>query len=145
MAKDSDDCEFWLPPQFLTDDDDLFTEFKTHRHDGKNGLSFGRDYQPDFSFGFPGFGPNSDLSSPVDGSTETESDEDDYITELTRKLTNSTLQDSRLASESKKVLCILLFLLVCFHLVFVNTQMTFFFSFFITGFEFVWFATINAL
>lgn len=109
MAKDSDDCEFWLPPQFLNDDDDLFTEMKGRRNDGRNGLGFGGDYQRGYSSGFYGFGPNSDLSSPVDGSTETESDEEDYITELTRKLSRSTLLDSGLAYENRKVVWGLLF------------------------------------
>lgn len=102
MAKDSDDCEFWLPPQFLTDDDELFAEFKAPKNDGRNGLGFGADYQRGFSCGFFGFGPNSDLSSPVDGSTETESDEEDYITELTRQISRSTLHDSGLAYENRK-------------------------------------------
>lgn len=113
MAKDSEDCEHWLLPQFLTDeDDDLFAEFKnsSNKNDGRNIRScFGRDFQHDFAYGFGPFGPQSGLSSPVEGSTETESDDDDYITGLTQKMAHSTLQDSALASENKRVFKILCF------------------------------------
>lgn len=156
MAKDSDDCEFWLPPQFLNDDDDLFTELKGHKNDGRNGLGFGGDYQRGYSSGFYGFGPNSDLSSPVDGSTETESDEEDYITELTRKMSRSTLLDCGLAYENRKVVSGLLFsVFSCFFFVYsyilTNTRLFFscvYFSFAfknISGVEFIRFAAINAL
>lgn len=91
MEKGFDDCEFWLPPQFLTDDD-LLMDFKTHSCVGDGG----KDGSNPFSNGFNPFGSHSDLSSPVEsvvGSTETESDEDDYITGLTRKMAHSTLQE----------------------------------------------------
>nr|GLL36258.1 uncharacterized protein LOC109150907 isoform X2 [Ipomoea trifida] len=58
---DLDDGEFWLPPQFLADDD----------------LKKGG--------GFP--------SSPVESVNETESDEDEFISGLTRKMAHSTLED----------------------------------------------------
>lgn len=70
MAKKLDDCEFWLPSQFLTDH---------------------------FGSGFNPFGPHSDLSSPVEsliGSVDTESDEEEYLNGLTRKIAHSTIQDS---------------------------------------------------
>ncbi|XP_009596622.1 uncharacterized protein LOC107810532 [Nicotiana tabacum] len=92
MEKDFDDCEFWLPPQFLTDDD-LLMDFKTHSCVGEGG----KDGINPFSYGFNPFGSHSDLSSPVEsvvGSTETESDEDDYITGLTRKMAHSTLEEN---------------------------------------------------
>ncbi|KAJ8551064.1 hypothetical protein K7X08_000434 [Anisodus acutangulus] len=96
MEKDLvDDCEFWLPPQFLTDDD-LLMNFK------KDGLN-----NP--------FGPYSDLSSPVEsvvGSTETESDEDNdnYITGLTLKMAQSTLHEEKtkglsLSGSPQSTLC----------------------------------------
>ncbi|CAA2964605.1 Hypothetical predicted protein [Olea europaea subsp. europaea] len=93
MAEELYDGEFWLPHQFLTDDN-LLMDFKNKGNDN-------------FSFGFSrnSFGPNSDLSSPVEsviGSTETESDEDDYLTEVTRKLLQSSLQDSKIPSENLK-------------------------------------------
>ncbi|CAA2971507.1 uncharacterized protein LOC111369366 isoform X2 [Olea europaea var. sylvestris] len=93
MAEELYDGKFWLPPQFLTDDD-LLMDFKNKRNDN-------------FSFGFNGnsFGPNSDLSSPVEsvtGSTETESDEDDYLSEVARKLLQSTLQDSKITLDNRK-------------------------------------------
>ncbi|KAK1396837.1 hypothetical protein POM88_006700 [Heracleum sosnowskyi] len=71
MAHNFDDPEFWLPPLFLSDDsvsDFNKTEFLVSES-------------------------NSGFSSPVDSSTrstETESDEDEFLTELTRRLTNST-------------------------------------------------------
>lgn len=89
MAQELDDGEFWLPSEFLTDDDllmDFNTDYvKTKRAD-------------DFSLGFS----SSDLSSPVEsvmGSTETESDEDDFISGLTRKVARSTLQDSTFSTD----------------------------------------------
>ncbi|CAN4106039.1 unnamed protein product [Withania somnifera] len=94
MEKDLDDCEFWLPPQFLTDDD-LLMDFKNHSvGDVKNDRN-SKLFLSEFTcgFNFNPFGPHSDLSSPVEsvvGSTETESDEDDFIT---RKMAHSTLQE----------------------------------------------------
>ncbi|KAM7531921.1 hypothetical protein LguiB_035331 [Lonicera macranthoides] len=77
MAEELYDGEFWLPPQFLTDDDILtdFTTTTTNR-----------------SKGYDCFAPKSDQSSPVEsvlGSTETESDEDDFISGYTRKMSQS--------------------------------------------------------
>ncbi|XP_073289299.1 uncharacterized protein [Primulina huaijiensis] len=85
MAQELDDGEFWLPSEFLTDDD-LLTDFKKKGGD-------------DFSCGCRNsFGLYSDLSSPVEsvtGSTENESDEDDFISFLTQKMNYSTLTDSK--------------------------------------------------
>ncbi|KAL8152749.1 hypothetical protein V2J09_010509 [Rumex salicifolius] len=74
MAENLDDGEFWLPSQFLTDtDDDTST----------NGF-------------------NSDLGSPVESVTETESDEDEFLSELTRRMARySLLQDSPATSSQK--------------------------------------------
>lgn len=99
MAQDLDYGEFWLPSEFLTDDD-LLTDFK------KKGVD-------DFSCGLAkSFGFHSDLSSPVEsvtGSTETESDEDDFISFLTRKMNYSTLHDSdkgwRISGSPQSTLC----------------------------------------
>ncbi|KAL2502982.1 hypothetical protein Fot_36830 [Forsythia ovata] len=97
MAAELDDGEFWLPPQFLSDDD-LLIGGQNKIHQTKR--------TDDYSFAFGNsFGPFSDLSSPVEsvmGSTETESDEDDYMTELTRKIAQSTIQDSGYPFENKK-------------------------------------------
>ncbi|XP_075510195.1 uncharacterized protein LOC142546392 isoform X2 [Primulina tabacum] len=85
MAQELDDGEFWLPSEFLTDDD-LLTDFKKKGGD-------------DFSCGFGNsFGLYSNLSSPVEsvtGSTENESDEDDFISFLTQKMNYSALNDSK--------------------------------------------------
>ncbi|KAK9289900.1 hypothetical protein L1049_008061 [Liquidambar formosana] len=62
-------------------------------------VTFTRGFFPscDFPHGFGGsFGFSSDLSSPVEsvvGSTETESDEEDYLAGLTRQMARSTLDD----------------------------------------------------
>lgn len=89
MAQELDDGEFWLPSEFLTDDD-LLMDFKADFSKPKRG--------DDFSLGFC----NSDLSSPVEsvmGSTETESDEDDFISGLTRKVAHTTLHDSNFSTD----------------------------------------------
>ncbi|XP_017223433.1 uncharacterized protein LOC108199920 isoform X2 [Daucus carota subsp. sativus] len=78
MAEELDDGEFWLPPKFLSDDD-LLMEFGNEK-----------------SGGFGLTRPNSDLSSPgesVMGSTETESDEDEYLFGLSRRLAKTSLND----------------------------------------------------
>ncbi|KAL0316357.1 UNVERIFIED_CONTAM: hypothetical protein Sradi_5513900 [Sesamum radiatum] len=94
MAQELHGLDFWLPSEFLTDDD-LLTDFTTDR--------LGTRGTDDFSYGFRNsFGVGSDVSSPVEsvtGAMETESDEDDLITELSRKFAYSTLQDSKLSSD----------------------------------------------
>lgn len=80
MAEELYDGEFWLPPQFLTDDDDdILTDFTTTTITNR-------------SKGYDCFGANSDQSSPVEsvlGSTETESDVDDFIAGFNRKMSPS--------------------------------------------------------
>lgn len=104
MGEDSKECEFWLPPQFLTDDDILIGFKNNGKGDGNESRKYsGCDFQNEFSYGFNMFGPHSDLSSPVEsvvGSTETESDEEDYITELTRQMAHSTLENHKVHSLS---------------------------------------------
>lgn len=81
-----DDGMFWLPTEFLTDDD-VLVDFKSGRNKGTSTM----------------YGPDSDLSSPVEsvmGSTETESDEEDYLNELSRKLAQSTLEDNYWKTEN---------------------------------------------
>ncbi|KAL3640685.1 hypothetical protein CASFOL_015653 [Castilleja foliolosa] len=97
MAQELEDGEFWLPSNFLTDDDDLLTDFETGPLKTKASSDFSHGYVSSLGF-------NSDLSSPVDsvmGSTETESDEDDFIAGLTRKIADSTIQDSSFFSDPK--------------------------------------------
>ncbi|CAA2972857.1 Hypothetical predicted protein [Olea europaea subsp. europaea] len=97
MAAEFDDGKFWLPPQFLTDDDLLIS--------GQSKIKQTKQTE-DFSFTFGNsIGSFSDLSSPVEsvmGSTETESDEDDYMTELTRKMAQSTFQDFSYPVDNKQ-------------------------------------------
>ena len=81
MARELDELGFWLPSEILTDDD-LLTDFKPDR------LKTAR--LDDFPYGFGGF--NSDLSSPAELVTETESEDDDLLlSHLTRKLSQSSL------------------------------------------------------
>ncbi|MFS7943274.1 hypothetical protein Hanom_Chr06g00498331 [Helianthus anomalus] len=90
MSQELADGEFWLPPEFLNDED-ILMDFTGKPNSGAptGGLK-------NTSSGLYGFGsyPNSDLNSPVEsviGSTETESDEEDYLTGLTRKLANTSV------------------------------------------------------
>nr|GMC75821.1 uncharacterized protein LOC109191910 isoform X2 [Ipomoea batatas] len=106
MAEELDDCEYWLPPQFLTEDD-LLMDFKKGASKGnEKGMGLGRDFGVPQELGYGGFGAflssTSDLSSPVESLTETESDEDDFITGLTRKMAQSTLHDSVYDLENTK-------------------------------------------
>lgn len=95
MAESLDDGEFWLPPKFLNDDD-LFLEEKCGGNDVKNGRHGVGLYPFEFPLGFGPFGVTSDLGSPVEslvGSSETESDEEEYIAGLTHQMKRSTLED----------------------------------------------------
>ncbi|XP_039019581.1 uncharacterized protein LOC120151108 isoform X2 [Hibiscus syriacus] len=105
MAEVLDDGELCLPPRFLTDDD-LFMdkgEVKSTNHkDLENEFRLDLDgsnkplFTYEFAHGFGSLGFASDPSSPVDsvvGSTETESDEEDYLVGLTRQMAHSTLDD----------------------------------------------------
>ncbi|XP_043698230.1 uncharacterized protein LOC122648963 isoform X2 [Telopea speciosissima] len=88
MAEDLDDGEFWLPSQFLTDDDMLMDGKDRNSHIGHGGVRV-------FPSEFP-YGASSALSSPVEsvmGSTETESDEDDLMSGLTLQMARSMLQE----------------------------------------------------
>ncbi|KAL6519450.1 hypothetical protein OROGR_018770 [Orobanche gracilis] len=81
MAQEMDDLEFLLPSELLTDDD-LLTDFSC-------------------GFGNPSI-LSSDLSSPVESVTdtlETGRDEEDFISELTRKLTHPILRASNLSYD----------------------------------------------
>ncbi|KAK8542009.1 hypothetical protein V6N13_137416 [Hibiscus sabdariffa] len=80
MAEVFDDGEFWLPPRFLADDDLFMENCKINN-------------SPDslFPYELP-----SNLTSPVQslvGSTETDSDEEDYLAGLTRQMARYTLED----------------------------------------------------
>ncbi|KAJ8615108.1 hypothetical protein MRB53_034480 [Persea americana] len=75
MAENLDDGEFWSPSKFLTDD--ILME-------NQNSMGFKNERKAHFPCEFPyGFDSSeSSLSSPVEsnvGSTETESDDDDYM------------------------------------------------------------------
>lgn len=95
MAESLDDAEFWLPPQFLADDenDSKVLAFVSDRSSSQFPLKF-----------------TSDLNFPVVSSSETESDEEDFMAGLTLQIARSTLDDgfktttdSAFASENGKV------------------------------------------
>ncbi|CAK9171814.1 unnamed protein product [Ilex paraguariensis] len=100
MADSLDDGEFWLPSEFLTDDYNLMDKENINKNGLNIGLSSNRCFPAEFpcDFGYLGlFGSSPVFSSPVDsavGSYETESDEEDLLTVLTRQLTRSTLRET---------------------------------------------------
>lgn len=106
MAELFDNAEFWLPPKFLTDDDEdlVLTDSMKNKTESKDGFGFVSEtdapkclFPFEFSYGFGSSGVTSDFSSPVESvlsSSETESDEEEYITGLSRQMTRSTLEDA---------------------------------------------------
>ncbi|XP_050912715.1 uncharacterized protein LOC127127551 isoform X3 [Lathyrus oleraceus] len=99
MAENLVDGEFWLPLQFLSDDEDgggLTTPSFSSKEKPSPLFNNGEDTLP---YGFASF----DFSSPVDslsGSSETESDEDEkHMAELTRRMARSTLEVDYKASD----------------------------------------------
>ncbi|XP_058099466.1 uncharacterized protein LOC131243863 isoform X2 [Magnolia sinica] len=96
MAEELDDGEFWLPSEFLADD--IFMEEKKRKEGIENGS--GVYFPCEFPYEFDSFG--SALSSPVEsvvGSTETESDEEDYMAGLSRQMAHCMLQDAEKISS----------------------------------------------
>lgn len=90
MADNLDDGEFWLPPQFLADDDVPATPLQAKRQPLQNDALL---FPSEFPYGFP----SSELASPVDstagGSSETESDEEEQlVAELSLRVAQSSLQ-----------------------------------------------------
>ncbi|KAI9115835.1 hypothetical protein K1719_012765 [Acacia pycnantha] len=110
MAENLDDGEFWLPPQFL--DDDVFIE---DRNSGlklqSNGLldtvsPKDLSFPLEFPYGFDSCGSASDLSSPVEsvvGSSETESDEEEPMPDLTHRMARTTLEVDCASDKPKEM------------------------------------------
>uniref|UniRef100_A0A5B7B6P7 Uncharacterized protein n=1 Tax=Davidia involucrata TaxID=16924 RepID=A0A5B7B6P7_DAVIN len=97
MADTFNDGEFWLPSEFLTDDDILMNKENFNKNGLNTALGSNLCFPTEFPYDFGSF-----LSSPVEsvvGSTETESDEEDLLNGLTRQLARYTLQ------ESQKITC----------------------------------------
>lgn len=152
MAESLDDGEFWLPPEFLTDDDLAMEKYETDTHEATKGglLSFEVPYM-----GFGSFGTSSDLSSPVEsvvGSSETESDEEDYLVGLTRQMARSTLAETALSSDKSKVFGekkkkkhFLCFTVLMPLFIFVGFLIWFSFFFFFAGLGCVRFTTIDPM
>ncbi|KAG9155171.1 hypothetical protein Leryth_011137 [Lithospermum erythrorhizon] len=89
MVDQFESCEFWLPPEFLNDDDFAVK---------KNGFDL-----------FSGFG-SSATNSEMGSRTESESDEDECFTGLASKMEKIIIEDSsdkacRLPSSPKSPLC----------------------------------------
>ncbi|CAI8612733.1 unnamed protein product [Vicia faba] len=106
MAENLVDGEFWLPLQFLSDDendDGLTTPPFSSKDKPSRLFNNGGDVLP-FPSEFPYGLAYSDFSSPVDslsGSSETESDEDEkHMAELTHRMARSTLQADSKASDN---------------------------------------------
>ncbi|KAF7825602.1 uncharacterized protein G2W53_016766 [Senna tora] len=112
MAETLDDALFWLPPQFLDDDDVVVsledntnTPFVLNPNDAaapKDSLLF----PSEFPYGFDSSGVPSDLSSPVEslvGSSETESDEEERMADLTRRMAHSTLEVDSAKEKPKEM------------------------------------------
>ncbi|XP_031397999.1 uncharacterized protein LOC116208608 [Punica granatum] len=95
MADCLDDAEFWLPPQFLNEEDFLM---------GRKSFNPKATAGDGFGLGRLGCGSRSGLSSPVEsllGSLEAESDEEDLLADLTRKMGYSNLDDGFKTADSK--------------------------------------------
>ncbi|KAE9618117.1 hypothetical protein Lal_00041839 [Lupinus albus] len=92
MAENLDDGEFWLPSQFLSDDETF--ESSKYKNNVNNVVSVEETLFPS-EIGYGGlFGLSSYLSSPFGGSSETESDEDEQqhqLAEFTRLTSRSNL------------------------------------------------------
>ncbi|KAM1201149.1 hypothetical protein FF1_017453 [Malus domestica] len=99
---DTLDAAFWLPTQILNDNDAPAMELNSKT---KKSGGYGFDIDAPkalFPFEFPygsAFGVSSDFSSPVE-SSETESDEEDYLVGLTSQMARSTLDDEFKYSDS---------------------------------------------
>lgn len=93
MAQNLDDCEFWLPPKFLADDDTPFLNINNNKNGNKLFSSTSNDdvFNAVSNTLFPYY-----FTSPLT-SSETESDEEEQIDELTRQMTHSTLQHHKVA------------------------------------------------
>ncbi|KAA8534148.1 hypothetical protein F0562_031659 [Nyssa sinensis] len=104
MAYTLDNGGFWLPSEFLTDDDILMDKENYSKSGLDNGIGANFCFPTEFPYDF---GSSSVLSSPVEsvvGSTETESDEEDLLAGLSRQLARSTLQETqKISSNPQKI------------------------------------------
>ncbi|XP_028785224.1 uncharacterized protein LOC114741139 [Neltuma alba] len=95
MAENLDDGEFWLPPQILADDDLVMEKHGCFGKPKNNDAEpFQTLFPSEFPYGYVSRGVPSNFSSPVEsvvGSSETESDEEEHMVALTRRMAYSTL------------------------------------------------------
>lgn len=82
------DGGFWLPSEFLTDEDLLMDK----ENFNKTGLN--SNYNLCFPTEFGSFGSTPFPRSPNESVTESESDDDDFLTGLAHKFARSTLQET---------------------------------------------------
>lgn len=82
------DGGFWLPSEFLTDEDILMDKenFNKNGFNSNNNLCFPSE--------FGSFGSTPFPRSPNESVTESESDDDDFLTGLTHQFARSTLQET---------------------------------------------------
>ncbi|XP_050382996.1 uncharacterized protein LOC126799775 [Argentina anserina] len=93
MADEFDHAAFWLPQEILTDSDDEISP--TVDSGGMKMSFFGSESDVDSKTAlFPFEFPYSGFGAPVE-SSETESDEEEYLAGLTRRLAQSTLDNSK--------------------------------------------------
>ncbi|KAA0044130.1 uncharacterized protein E5676_scaffold352G001260 [Cucumis melo var. makuwa] len=115
MAENLDDGEFWLPSQFLVDDDNMLHQkprATTNKNIDQNCLG-STPFQPprsSFPLEFGTFGGFSDFGSSgesLKGSSETESDEEESVAGLTTlRVARSSIDDTMVLSRSpQSTLC----------------------------------------
>ncbi|XAR66226.1 hypothetical protein NMG60_11012376 [Bertholletia excelsa] len=106
MADTLGNGEFWLPSEFLTDNDMLKGKENLNKTsiDAAFGVNFG--FPVEIPYDFASCCSSSVLSSPVEsvvGSTETESDEEDLLFGLTRQLAFSRITSAPRNLEKSRV------------------------------------------
>ncbi|PIA54535.1 hypothetical protein AQUCO_00900827v1 [Aquilegia coerulea] len=97
MAEALVDGEFWLPSEFLSDDERLMEKQKFQNKINNTQSESKFCFPSEFPYGF--YNSTSPVESLV-GSIETESDEEDYMSGFTRQMARSLLQQAELNSSS---------------------------------------------
>ncbi|KAL6980620.1 hypothetical protein U1Q18_022260 [Sarracenia purpurea var. burkii] len=97
MATTLGNGDFWLPSEFLADDETLVGKENLNKKGLNTACGANFCFPTEFPYEVGGsYGWSSVLSSPVEsvkGSTETESDEEDLLASLTRHFASFTLQE----------------------------------------------------
>lgn len=129
MAECFDEDDFWLPPQFLADDDNMLDKntCATNKNNHQNCLTSSPFHSEPacFPFEFGNFGVFSDFSSPLEslkGSSETERDEEDCGPGLTLRMARSTIDDVGFNSNIIPLFLLVLFCLILGDLCFLQER-----------------------